>query len=45
MLLIPDDLWTREQLLWLLGHDDSGDIEAAVASIEAAVVNMAAGCS
>ncbi len=36
VLLILDDLWTREQLLWLLGHDDSGDIEAAVA-------NMAAG--
>ena len=35
LLLILDDLWTRDQLLWLLGHDDSGDIEAAVASIAA----------
>ena len=35
LLLILDDLWTRDQLLWLLGHDDSGDVEAAVASITA----------
>ncbi len=33
LLLILDDLWTREQLLWLLGHDGSGDIVAAVANM------------
>ncbi len=35
VLLILDDLWTREQLLWLLGHDDCGDVEAAVANLAA----------
>ena len=35
VLLILDDLWTRDQLLWLLGHDDCGDVEAAVASLAA----------
>ncbi len=33
VLLILDDLWTRNQLLWLLGHDDTGDIKAAVANM------------
>ncbi len=33
LLLILDDLWTRHQLLLLLGHDDFGDIEQAVANV------------
>ncbi len=35
LVLILDDLWTREQLMLLLGHDDSGDIQAAVGNVAA----------
>ncbi len=33
LLLILDDLWTRDQVLWLLGHEATEDVEAAVGNM------------